>query len=202
MASTDLLADLRLRLRDPDGDTYSDALIYTALADTQLELGNMLPVELLSEFITPLTSLGTVAVGGTVTIKLSVLKSYEQGILNAYYAAQAKWMKKIIDPVLLNNSLASPSLKDPWYRIVGNKFYAYPNTIAGIDAVAVDYLKIPTAISAAEDPTLNTGLHYLLKLGAEYRTRNSLEDRTSLISQVKEDYYSQIGALTQKEGAE
>lgn len=190
-----IVARIRANVRDETAPyAYSDNQMYDKLNDTQLEMGLLLPVELLGEFITPAASPGTIS-GGSASITVSVLGSYERAIIRAYDVTDSKWMTKMTDLTEMNSSLFAPTTSSPVFAIRGSLIYVWPTTIA---SAQVDYLKTPTAISGSVDPTLNSALHYLLQKGAEWRVRGTLNDKDNLTAQIKSDYYSEIEALNKK----
>lgn len=190
MITANLLALIRRSLRDPNSEIYTDDNIYDALADTQLELGLTLPVEMLGELT---TNGGTVTsiTAGVGTLPTGALGSYERAVIRAYDGTDGKWMTKIVDPVTLNNSY-SPTAYDPIFWISGTKIYMRPTTIA---AATVDFLATPSAIASGVDPTINAGLHYLLATGAEYRVRGTLDRDNNLTAIVRDEYYKSLNEL-------
>lgn len=191
-----ILGRIRANTRDDTAGAYAvtDAQIYGKLNDTELELSLTLPTDLLSEFVTPYIQL-TISGGSASMSALSVLGSYKRAIIRVYDETDSKWVLPLSDKelVLLNNGMLAPTIADPRFRIAGTLLYVYPTT--GIATVRVDHLKVPTAISATTDPTINAGLYYLLQKGAENRVRATIDDKLNLQQLLQQDYYNHIAKL-------
>ena len=178
MTRTEMLARCRTLLDEATAAFWTDAEVYSALADAQQAVANYFlsihKIELLSNPKAPIpqpleslyavdtntTATGLVSLPADYWHLLAASFAYTGGLAGTFYVCRIYRLGETMFRDV-NNSFFAGTTTDPIvYEVYssGRKFYFLP-AVSGTGGYALNYLKIPTAISSSVDPTLPVQTH-------------------------------------------
>lgn len=173
MTRTEMLANARTLLDEASASFWTDTEIYTALANGQQEAANYFfniykklreqnPLIALPQ---PLESLYLTTTGTTTTGLVTNPTGFWHLILATYaYNGGTSYNCRLqsLSPSLLfdigNTYLTATATNPTVYQVTATQFLFLP-TASGTANYSVGYIKFPSAITAAVDPTLPVSTH-------------------------------------------
>lgn len=178
MTRTEMLARARTLLDEATAGYWTDTEIYSALADGQQSVANYFisifktqrlqdltvnipqPLESLYAVDTNTTATGLVSKPADYWHLLAASYANTGGLLGTFYPCRIYQLSHAMFSDINNAFFAAISTDPIVYEVYssGQKFYFLP-AVSGTGAYALNYLKVPTAISSSVDPTLPVQTH-------------------------------------------